>query len=210
MPKSHNRRCRGLRRPRQPPGGMDGGGAVGPPEWTEPGAGEVGGEEASVANRPVVFARAPPADAAPGHQGIRMATAPTTGDAPPTTGDAPPTVPARSDMRARVARAVRRAARAALRAAWAALRAAWAALRTAWAARPKRRIRLIDLLRVLGLARRAVPRAVVGPKAYPQWWQRLLALGALIALVAVIGFALAVAVGLMVVVAGFLLEQAIS
>ena len=106
-------------------------------------------------------------------------------------------------MRARVARAVRRAARAALR-------TARAALRTAWAARPKRRIRLIDLLRVLGLARRAVPRAVAGPKAYPQWWQRLLALGALIALVAVIGFALAVAVGLMVVVAGFLLEQAIS
>ena len=125
-----------------------------------------------------------------------MATAPTTGDAPPTTGDAPQAVPAGSGMRARVARAVRRAARAALRA--------------AWAARPRRRIRLIDLLRVLGLARRAVPRAVVGPKAYPQWWQRLLALVALIALVAVIGFALAAAVGLMVVVAGFLLEQAIS
>ena len=99
-------------------------------------------------------------------------------------------------MGARVARAVRRAAQAALRA--------------AQAARPRRRIRLIDLLRVLGLARRAVPRAVVGPKAYPQWWQRLLALVALIALVAVIGFALAAAVGLMVVVAGFLLEQAIS
>ncbi len=89
-------------------------------------------------------------------------------------------------------------------------RAARAARRAAWAGRPRLRIRLIDLLRVLGLARRAVPRAVVGPKAYPQWWQRLLALAALIALVAAIGFALAAAVGLMVVVAGFLLEQAIS
>ena len=106
-------------------------------------------------------------------------------------------------MRSRVARAARRAALAVLR-------SARAALRSARAVRPKRRIRLIDLLRVLGLARRAVPRAVVGPKAYPQWWQRLLALVALIALVAGIGFVLAAAVGLMVVVAGFLLEQAIS
>ena len=69
---------------------------------------------------------------------------------------------------------------------------------------------MIDVLRVLGLARRAVPRPVVGPKAYPQWWQRLLALVVLIALVVGIGFALAALVGLLVVVAGFLLEQAIS
>ena len=66
------------------------------------------------------------------------------------------------------------------------------------------------MLRVLGLARRAVPRAVVGPKAYPQWWQRLLALIALVAVIAVIGFVLAAAVGILVVVAGFLLENAIS
>ena len=79
-----------------------------------------------------------------------------------------------------------------------------------WAARPKRRVRLIDVLRVLGLARRAVPRPVVGPRAYPQWWQRVLALLILMALVVVIGFVLAALVGLMVVVAGFLLEQAIS
>ena len=79
-----------------------------------------------------------------------------------------------------------------------------------WAARPKRRVRLIDVLRVLGLARRAVPRPVVGPRAYPQWWQRVLALLILMALVVVIGFVLAAFVGLMVVVAGFLLEQAIS
>ena len=78
----------------------------------------------------------------------------------------------------------------------------------AW--RPRRRIGLIDVLRVLGLARRAVPRPVVGPRAYPQWWQRMLALLVLAAVVVGIGFALAALVGLMVVVAGFLLEQAIS
>ena len=77
-------------------------------------------------------------------------------------------------------------------------------------ARPRRRIRLIDVLRVLGLARRAVPRPVVGPQAYPQWWQRLVALVLLAALVTVIGIVLAALVGVMVVVAGFLLEQAIS
>ena len=66
------------------------------------------------------------------------------------------------------------------------------------------------MLRLLGLARRAVPRPVVGPKAYPQWWQRLLALILLVALVVAIGFVLAALVGIMVVVAGFLLEQAIS
>ena len=73
-----------------------------------------------------------------------------------------------------------------------------------------RRVRLLSVLRVLGLARRAVPRPVEGPKAYVQWWQRLLALAALVVFVAGIGLALAAAVGLMVVVAGFLLEQAIA
>ncbi|MCE2512631.1 MAG: hypothetical protein J4F50_08795 [Acidimicrobiia bacterium] len=66
------------------------------------------------------------------------------------------------------------------------------------------------MLRVLGLARRAVPRPVVGPKAYPQWWQRIVALLVLAAVVVGIGFVLAAVVGLLVVVAGFLLEQAIS
>ena len=109
-----------------------------------------------------------------------------------TTDDASQPAPASGGMSAPASRAKRlgRAARA--------------------AGRALLRIRLIDVLRVLGLARRAVPRAVVGPKAYPQWWQRLLALAALVALVAGIGFVLAAAVGLMVVVAGFLLEQAIS
>lgn len=103
-----------------------------------------------------------------------------------------------------------RIARSASRSAGRILRSARTALRSAGATRPRRRIRLIDVLRVLGLARRAVPRPVVGPKAYPQWWQRLLALLFLIALVVGIGFALAALVGLLVVVAGFLLEQAIS
>ncbi len=76
--------------------------------------------------------------------------------------------------------------------------------------KPWRRIGLIDVLRVLGLARRAVPRPVVGPRAYPQWWQRVLALLVLMAMVVGIGFVLAALVGLMVVVAGFLLEQAIA
>lgn len=125
-----------------------------------------------------------------------MATAPTTGEAAQQTS-------AGDRIGARIAGSARRSAGTILQ-------SARAALRSAGATRPKRRIRLIDVLRVLGLARRAVPRPVVGPKAYPQWWQRLLALAVLIALVVVIGFALAALVGLLVVVAGFLLEQAIS
>ena len=121
----------------------------------------------------------------------------------PTTGEAPQTAPAGDKTWSRIARSARRSATAILR-------SAQAALRSAAATRPKRRIRLIDVLRVLGLARRAVPRPVVGPKAYPQWWQRLRALLVLIALVVGIGFALAALVGLLVVAAGFLLEQAIS
>lgn len=124
-----------------------------------------------------------------------MTTAPTTGEAPRTAGG--------DKIWPRTARAARRSAGTILR-------SARAALRPGGPASPKRRIRLIDVLRVLGLARRAVPRPVVGPKAYPQWWQRLLALGVLVALVAGVGSALAALVGLLVVVAGFLLEQAIS
>lgn len=124
----------------------------------------------------------------------------------PTTGEASRPAPADGKVWPRLGRP----ARAALRSAGTILRPARTALRPAGPPRPRRRIRLIDVLRVLGLARRAVPRPVVGPKAYPQWWQRLLALVVLILLVAGIGFALAALVGLLVVVAGFLLEQAIS
>lgn len=77
-----------------------------------------------------------------------------------------------------------------------------------WAKR--KRIRLIGLLRVLGLARRAVPKPVIGPKAYVQWWRRILAAITLAALSAGIGLALAAGLSLMVLVAGFLLEQAIA
>ena len=141
-----------------------------------------------------------------------MATAPTTGEAPQTTpaetaqkvaAEAAQTTSAGHNRWARVARSARRSARAVLS-------SALAALRSAWEARSRRRIRLIDVLRVLGLARRAVPRPVVGPKAYPQWWQRIVALLVLAAIVVGIGFVVAALVGLLVVVAGFLLEQAIS
>lgn len=125
-----------------------------------------------------------------------MATAPTTGEAPSTTR-------AGHDRWARIARSTRRAARALGR-------SARSTLRSAWAGRRWRRVRLVDVLRVLGLARRAVPQPVVGPKAYPQWWQRILALLVLAAMVVVIGFVMAASVGLLVVVAGFLLEQFIS
>ncbi len=131
----------------------------------------------------------------------------------PTTGEASRPAPADGKVWPRLGRPARAALRSAgtiLRPACTALRSARTALRPAGPPRPRRRIRLIDVLRVLGLARRAVPRPVVGPKAYPQWWQRLLALVVLILLVAGIGFALAALVGLLVVVAGFLLEQAIS
>ncbi len=129
-----------------------------------------------------------------------MATAPTTGEAIP---DSSKATPGGHDRWARIARSARRSARAIMR-------SARETLRSASTARPRRRIRVIDVLRVLGLARRAVPRPVVGPKAYPQWWQRIFSLLVLAALVVVIGFALAALVGLLVVVAGFLLEQAIS
>ena len=157
-----------------------------------------------------------------------MATAPTTGEAPQTapaghentavaghdgttsSGDnraAPAghenTAEGAQDRWARIARWARRSARAILT-------SAQSSVRSAWEARSRRRIRLIDVLRVLGLARRAVPRPVVGPKAYPQWWQRIVALLVLAAMVVGIGFVVAALVGFLVVVAGFLLEQAIS
>ncbi len=70
--------------------------------------------------------------------------------------------------------------------------------------------RLINVLRVLGLARRAVPQPVIGPRAYVQWWQRIIALIILIAVVVALGLALAATIGILIVIAGFLLEQAIA
>lgn len=69
---------------------------------------------------------------------------------------------------------------------------------------------MIDVLRFFGLARRGVPRPVVGPKAFVRWWQRLRAAVVLAAVVAGLGAASAAVVGVIVLGAGFLLEQAIS
>ncbi len=69
---------------------------------------------------------------------------------------------------------------------------------------------LIDVLRFFGLARRAVPRPVVGKKAYVRWWERLRAAILLGAVVIALGFVLAALIGVAVLGAGFLLEQAIS
>lgn len=77
-------------------------------------------------------------------------------------------------------------------------------------ARAGRRFGVIDVLRFFGLARRGVPRPVVGPKAFVRWWQRLRAAVVLAAVVAGLGAASAAVVGVIVLGAGFLLEQAIS
>jgi len=69
---------------------------------------------------------------------------------------------------------------------------------------------LLDSLRVLGIIRRRVPRTVVGKKAYVRWWERLRALVVLAAIVVALGIALAAAVGVIVLGAAFLLEQAIA
>lgn len=76
--------------------------------------------------------------------------------------------------------------------------------------RPVRRFGVIDVLRFFGLARRGVPRPVVGHKAFVRWWQRLGAAVMLVVVVAGLGVALAAVVGVVALGAGFLLEQAIS
>lgn len=69
---------------------------------------------------------------------------------------------------------------------------------------------MIDVLRFFGLAPRRVPRPVVGRKAFVRWWQRLGSVVVLAAIVAGLGVVLAGVVGVIVLGAGFLLEQAIS
>ena len=69
---------------------------------------------------------------------------------------------------------------------------------------------LIDVLRFFGLACRLVPRPVIGKKAYVRWWERLRAAFLLGAIVIVLGFLVAAIIGIAVLAAGFLLEQAIS
>ncbi len=75
---------------------------------------------------------------------------------------------------------------------------------------PGRAPRFMKLLRVLGLASRGVPRPVVGVGAYVRWWERLFAACGLVVLMVIISLVLAFAIGLGVVVAGLLLEQAIA
>lgn len=69
---------------------------------------------------------------------------------------------------------------------------------------------LLDTLRAIGLVRRRVDRVVVGKKAYVRWWERLRAMTALLAIVVAAGIALAVAIGVVILGAGFLLEHAIT
>ena len=68
----------------------------------------------------------------------------------------------------------------------------------------------IEVLRFFGLARRPIPRPIIGRKAYVRWWERLRATVLLGAIVIVLGFVVAAVIGVLVLAAGFLLEQAIS
>jgi hypothetical protein len=69
---------------------------------------------------------------------------------------------------------------------------------------------LLDSLRAAGIVRQRFIRPIVGPRAYVRWWERLRAALVHTAIVAGLGVALAAAIGVTVLGAGFLLEQAIS
>lgn len=69
---------------------------------------------------------------------------------------------------------------------------------------------VMDSLRVLGLVRRRVERPVVGRKAYVHLWERVRAIIVLTAIIVSIGVLLAATIGIIVLAAGFLLEQAIA
>ena len=75
---------------------------------------------------------------------------------------------------------------------------------------PRNQRGVIEVLRFFGLARRPIPRPVVGKKAYVRWWERMRATILLGAIVIVLGFIVAAVIGIAVLAAGFLLEQAIS
>jgi hypothetical protein len=70
--------------------------------------------------------------------------------------------------------------------------------------------RLMDSLRVLGLVRRRVERPTVGRRAYVRLWERVRALIVLAAIIISVGVILAGTIGIIVLAAGYLLEQAIS
>ena len=69
---------------------------------------------------------------------------------------------------------------------------------------------ILDVMRSVGLIRHSVPHAVVGKKAYVRWWQRIRAIAALGVIVLALGVALAAGIGVIILGAGFLLEQAIA
>lgn len=69
---------------------------------------------------------------------------------------------------------------------------------------------VMDSLRVLGLVRRDIERPVVGRKAYVRVWERVRAAIVLAAIIVTIGIVLAATIGVLVLAAGFLLEQAIA
>ena len=62
----------------------------------------------------------------------------------------------------------------------------------------------------IGFGSRPPKKAVVGKKAWIQWWERLRSLVLLTAVVAALGLLLAAAIGLVIFLLGFLLEQAVS
>jgi hypothetical protein len=69
---------------------------------------------------------------------------------------------------------------------------------------------LLDSLRASGILRQRGLRPVIGARAYVRWWERVRAGLVLTAIIAGLGVAFAAVIGVTVVGAGFLLEQAIS
>lgn len=69
---------------------------------------------------------------------------------------------------------------------------------------------IVDSLRALGLLRRGVERPVVGQNAYVRLWERIRAAIVLATIIATIGVLLAASIGILVLAAGYLLEQAIA
>lgn len=69
---------------------------------------------------------------------------------------------------------------------------------------------IVDSLRALGLVRRGVERPVVGQNAYARPWERIRAATVLATIIATIGVLLAASIGILVLAAGYLLEQAIA
>lgn len=65
-------------------------------------------------------------------------------------------------------------------------------------------------LQAVGLARRPPPTMVLGERAYVRWWERARAAVGLTVLVIALGVAFAASIGIVILGAGFLLEQAIS